>query len=83
MPKTVPDKDVMNKQQAKDLGHATKSQPEQAKDAEKETATERIERDTRANRAIGSAMYGDKKTAATERKLERAAERNDRARRGR
>lgn len=72
MPRSVPDDDIMNEQQAKDLGHATKSQPQKAKDAEKETPEAHIERNTRANRALGALIPPDRESE-TEAAMKRAA----------
>lgn len=72
MPRSVPEDDIMDEQQARDLGHATKSQPQQAKDLEKETPEERIEKDTRANRGIGALIPSDRESE-TAKALKRAA----------
>jgi hypothetical protein len=72
MPRSVPDDDMMDEQQSKDLGHATKSQPERARDAQEETEEERIEHDTRANRGIGRA-FEPRPKSETEEAIRRAA----------
>ncbi|MFC6486675.1 hypothetical protein [Nitratireductor sp. GCM10026969] len=80
MPRSVPDDDIMDGQQARDLGHATKSQPQKARDAEEETPEERIEKDTRANRGLGT-LLGSDKDSETQKVLERAAYRPEKRRR--
>lgn len=72
MPRSVPDDEIMDEQQSRDLGHVTKSQPQQAKDAEGETVERRIERDTRANRGLGTLIPPDRQSETHE-ALERAA----------
>ncbi|KFB10964.1 hypothetical protein [Nitratireductor basaltis] len=77
MANSTPDDDMMESQQSKDLGHATKSQPDKAKDAEKETDLNQIEDDARANRGIGSETIGER-DSETRKNLEEAAAKNDR-----
>ncbi len=72
MPRSVPDDDIVDQQQARDLGHATKSQSQKAKDAEQETPEERIEKDARANRGLGSLLPPGRESE-TEKALKRAA----------
>lgn len=79
MPRSVPDDDIMDEQQSLDLGHPTKSQPQQAKDLEKETPGARIESDTRANRGLGT-LIPPHRESETQEALERAAYTGDRLR---
>lgn len=79
MPRSVPDDDIMDSQQARDLGHATKSQPRKARDAQEETPEENIEKNTRANRGIGT-LLGSDRESETEKALQRAAYRPERRR---
>lgn len=72
MPRSVPDDDIMDEQQAMDLGHATKSQPQQAKDAEKETPEARIDRSARATRGLSTLIPPDRESE-TEAAMRRAA----------
>ncbi|WP_274426995.1 hypothetical protein [Chelativorans sp. YIM 93263] len=72
MPRSAPEDDMMDEQQAKDLGHATKSQPRKAKDAEKETSEAHIESNTRANRGLGELIPPDRESE-TESAIKRAA----------
>jgi len=64
MSRSVPDDDMMDEQQARDLGHPTKHE---------ESPAERIARDVRANRGLGTLAEPRKKNE-TEKSLERAAD---------
>ncbi|MDN2566274.1 hypothetical protein N1F89_08575 [Aquibium sp. A9E412] len=81
--RTDSDDAMMRHQQAKDLGHDTdtRSQPERARDAERDSQAERLEDDARANRGIGALFRLFRRPSRTERVVARAAENNDRSRR--
>ncbi|WP_309083839.1 hypothetical protein [Chelativorans sp.] len=77
MSRSVPEDDMMDAQQSKDLGHPTKPQPDQAKDAGKEGPAEQIEDDVRANRGLGTQTRPREKSD-TEKAMERATDRSKR-----
>ncbi|WP_028034006.1 hypothetical protein [Chelativorans sp. J32] len=64
MPRSVPDDDMMDEQQTKDLGHPTKHE---------ESPAERIARDMRANRGLGT-LAEPREKDETKESLERATD---------
>lgn len=68
---STPDYGLMA-QQEKDLRHAGKSQPKQAKKLEGETAAEKVETDLISNERVGAAAWLGRRKSETEQALERA-----------
>ncbi|WEX08451.1 hypothetical protein [Chelativorans sp. AA-79] len=77
MPRSVPDDDMMDEQQTRDLGHPTKHEPGKNEIDTEESAAEKIEDDVRANRGLGR-LVEKRDKSESEKSLERAANRDRR-----